>query len=435
MVSKNKIIFLIFLVPIFIDQLNGILADEMGIIFPLSQVFKGMLILCFVIYIAVHEKILFNFVCFLGLIFIMLMPIAIANIWLQSKWANAQVDFGFATKLLMLPIGYLFFRHFFLRHPAFLQEWPGRFALMLLTNIFLALLLSLLGFGKSQYGISSEGVSFAFKGYFTAGNELGALFVLLYSLCLYYALNASRPILVVSLTIAMSFFIVLLTMTKTAIISFIVISFCLPCLMTIYKQKHLFVIPLVYLRRMSLTLLIAGMALTILGGIFIADRIEMNIERHTDNLNKVQGNVSNFIVSGRTERYGPVIDHYTNEYGVPELLFGTGWQHFQKSITNDGGEFTAEMDFLDILLENGIIGVTIVYLIWFSFWVLTFRAFLKRKHFLSVPLFLAMSLFLLNSLLSGHILYSALLNYHLAFFLAALSVGQINKKDITLYGN
>ena len=109
----------------------------------------------------------------------------------------------------------------------------------LLCILFFALVFSLFGFGESQYGVTNEGVSLAFKGYFTAGNELGALYILLYSVCLFHALNSKRTFLATGVAIGMGFFIMLLTMTKTAIISFAVITFGIPILMTIYEQKYL----------------------------------------------------------------------------------------------------------------------------------------------------------------------------------------------------
>lgn len=408
------------LLPIFVDQLNGFLVYELSFTLSISQIFKSFYLLAFlgiiILYDSKGEKRVFS----LFYILLLFLPIVIVNSYTLSKYSDMHGDIAFFSKLLMLPLTYFTFSITLEKRSDFHNLYTNKLIVILFMTVFIAMLFSLAGYGRSNYGIAEGGITYGFRGYFIAGNEIGALYIMLYSLFLYYAMYVKRTSLFIIFSIVCGGITALLMVTKTVLLAFILITFGLPIMLTIYERGNLLFSPSAYMRKLYMsTVVLFTLSITV-GSILFLERIMANMDRMTFNLNRA-GNIVSFLLSGRDKRAGPVLDFYYNHYSPIEILFGSGWNHFQYAIEKNGDQLTAEMDLIDLLLSNGLIGVMTIYGFWIYMVIKIFKIMVKRETALSVPLFIASMLLFINSFFSGHILYSAMLTFYLGFFFALLN--------------
>lgn len=440
-VKKDTIVFWVVLVPIFIDQLNGVLVHEFSITLSISQVVKAFYLVAFLWVIIVFDKRGDKSVFTLFYITIMLLPLGLVNNHLFSMYSNFYDDLVFSTKLIMLPMAYFAYIFIVENRPFFYVTYLNKLIVILFMTICLAMVLSLAGYGTSNYGFTEDGISYGFRGYFIAGNEVSALYILMYSLFLYYAMYVRNQFFIILMALILGGVTALLMVTKTVLAGYFLISLAMPIMLTFYTKANLIVYPSVYMKKMYLSVIILFSLSITLGGLFFRDRISANLDRMAYNLTKA-GDVVGFILSGRDARFGPVLKFYYEKYSIIEMLFGTGWTHFQYANERNGKALTAEMDLIDLLLSNGLIGLAVIYGFWLYMLTKIFNILIKRKSSLSVPLLIATTLLFTNSFFSGHILYSAMLTFYLGFFFALLTVSVSTPKgdqehllDNSLYKN
>jgi hypothetical protein len=409
----------LIIIPIFVDQINGYFVNELGITFPLSHVIKSVYLIGFLALI-INDRLIYSRVLFLlSYMFILIVPLLTVNFTAGPIYSDMLVDLAFYAKLLMLPIVY-FGSTIILKKREDTDLLSSNLIVCLFMILSGAIFASLFGFGRSNYGISSDGITYGFRGYFIAGNEISALYILLYSLFLFYGYYVQKSFVLLLFIYVLGGATAILMVTKTVLIGYVLISVMIPILLTFYYRGNWVIHPSKYMKKLYLMVGLLIFLSSTLGSIFFWDRIVANIDRMAHNLAKAE-NVLSFILSGRDARFGPVLELYYYRYDFLKLLFGTGWNHFQYINQNDGTALTAEMDLIDLLLSHGILGVMFIY----SFWVyllfkLTRLLYLRRSVF-SVPLFAATALLFTNSFFSGHILYSAMLTFYLGFFIAVLS--------------
>ncbi len=418
--KKNVFIAIFALLPIIVDQLNGFFNAELGLNVPIAQVFKGIilvLMVAFLIYKAKVNHLLF--ICILCILFFI--PI----IYSQANSNNFNSIFGedlaHSAKLLTLPISVCFFYEYF-KQSTVKDRDIFNVGLFLFWTLVLALIGSVLGFGLDTYGINSSGEAYGYKGYFISGNELSSLFALIYSIFLSKKFSGDKqlkyyfPRLVICIVIGL--LVAGLLVTKTALLSFVVITVSIPFFYSFYHRKK---------NRRFASQISKSNKKTLLATIFLVlpvfvtvfeERIQMNIERYEYNL-KRDGSVFGFVVSGRDQRYGVIWDYFSSEMSPFEQLIGVGKTQPQIHLGGDN-RYSAEMDLLDALTTNGLLGTIFLYTFWFGMLFVSIKMFIKRDSVLSVPIMLSISLLLANTLIAGHILYSAMLSHYLALFFGYL---------------
>lgn len=397
--------------PVLIDQVNGFLYKEYASEISVSQVFKFMYIGLFTLIGFLSLK---SFVPISVLVLALLLGVVNGIFFYGSPFLFSDVVF--ISKILMFPLSFYFFNRMFSKvgfGTSFkIIKYVNGF---IFINLFLALVASVVGFGMSNYGTTVDGVGYGFKGYFIAGNELGALFILIYSFTYYFSLKDGK-LARIWLVAFLGLLSALLIVTKTAIISYFVITFSTPIVVRIYQKKKLTV--LTKLDRNYLVT-IAVIAVFLMPAIYLIfqDRIGSNVERLNDDLNKAAG-VASFIISGRDEKMTDSFK-YLELKGLAGIVFGSGWNYPQRVIQIEyGSEGSSETDWVDIMVGHGILGLVAIYGFWFVRYIKVLGYVIGRGPPEAVPAAVALTLLISNSLIAGHIIYSAMLGLYLGAYLS-----------------
>jgi hypothetical protein len=425
-VNKALLIAVIF-TPIIVDQINGFLFFELGLAFSVSQMVKSFIFLSSLVIVCfVDVKSLAVLIAF----FVLFLLTNISNIYIdKSRLAFLYDDFVFFTKVLTLPVTFYFFSYIFKRFPDYFQTHFRKLYLTLCLIFFCAILLAPLGLGVSTYGVTEDGVSIGYRGYFIAGNELSGLFILLFTFWIFDMFYYHRKFGLKLAGVMMGMAVGALIATKTALASTIMILIAVPLCLKFFgvqkkeevegtgkgSTKYIFELFKVLFSFFFLTI-------TVFLTLFKRS-IDVNIARLQGNLEDAE-NLNSFLLSGRNMRFDDAWRLF-HHYGITEKLFGTGWNHPQEYIKKYfSGWGTAEVDYLDMLIATGIFGVIIIYTFWFSLLINVLKILFKKESEFNVPIFMSFSILFLNSFLSGHILYSALVGFYLGFLINGKNVKQ-----------
>jgi hypothetical protein len=416
-ISRNCLLFLLVLLPFLVDQLNGFLLQVIGLQASLSQIVKLIYLGFFVFYLASTSRLKLAAIAALGL----LLFAPLANNAGHATYGSVYADVVFFSKLLTLPLALLFFIQFNRNNPDYVARYYSTLYLTLFILFAAAILLSVFGFGFSQYGLTSEGVSMGYRGYFISGNEISALFILLYSLFLFHVFYFNRSFWVVFLASFLGLATAALIITKTALVSFLLITLGTPLFIHVYRRKPFYVIS-VYQKTLAMVILVT---ILLISGILFSlfkTQIQTNLERLSFNINRA-GKIYTFLVSSRNTRFKDSFNLYIDKYNVSEKLFGMGWRYPIDYIQAKWmGWGSTETDWLDILLSNGIVGVVMIYGFWLYVLVKIWLNFLSRRSSYAVPLLISFTLLLANSFFAGHIIYASLVSLYMGFFISVLDI-------------
>ncbi|RAJ10519.1 O-antigen ligase-like membrane protein [Chitinophaga skermanii] len=413
-----------------IDQLNGFLITKLGITISISQMLKSIYLLGMLAYVMVVDR--HKFLVLLGFTLVVFLPILSNLLFYSKRIIFLYDDIAFVSKLLTFPVSYYFFISVAKKYP-FIQDNIKRHANTFFFIILVALIFSLLGFGNSNYGQvggaeNEDGMSYGYKGYFIAGNELSALFVLLYAFFCYYLYKNFKSIFLVSGGLIIGLLAAGLIVTKTALAGYVVISIGTPFFIKYQESKSVFSYTKYDKKFLKIFIILPLFISVVLYSLF-QERIEANISRIQYNIAKAD-ELSSFLLSGRDNRVKNSVDLFVEKYAWYEKMFGTGWEYPKDRIKAEMlGIGTAELDYLDLLISNGIIGLLLVYGFWVVVLLKMTSAFLsKNRHSLISPALLGFTLLFFLSFISGHIMYSAMVGFYLGYFVTPLNM----KKELIL---
>ncbi|WP_341838417.1 O-antigen ligase family protein [Chitinophaga pollutisoli] len=326
-------------------------------------------------------------------------------------------DIVFISKVITFPLSYLLFTAVARQKPDMLNQTILSVTKILFYTLLGALILAVLGFGNSNYGeVEEGGMSYGYKGYFIAGNELSSLYILVYAFFCYYMYKKVSNFFLLILGLVAGLIVAGLIVTKTAMISYLAITLATPFLLKYRESRSMLSYTRYDKKFLTIFVLLPVLTMSILYTVFY-ERVQANIDRMAYNFAKA-GELSSFLLSGRNDRFDHAKELYLEDYSVTEKIIGTGWEHPQTVVaTQKLGWGTTEVDYLDILTSNGLLGLLAIYLFWFVVLVKLARAFLhKGGNEFSTPAFLGFMLLFVNSFISGHIIYSAMLGFYLGFF-------------------
>jgi len=390
----------------------------MGVTFSLSQMLKSLYLVGMMLGIAMmsRTKLLYLVI----LITIIFLPVLSNILFYKGRTNTFYDDIAFMSKVLTFPVSYLFFICLSKKF-IWMNRYLQKHANILFFIIFFALLLSLLGFGNSNYGQvggeEGDGMSYGYKGYFIAGNEISALFVILYSYFCYYLYKRVKNIFLLIGGLILGMIVAVLIVSKTVLAAYLIISILTPFAIKFRESSSLFAFTK-YDRKFLAIFLIVPLVITTILFSFFRERVEANINRMSYNLEKA-GELSSFLLSGRDKRINDSKRIYFDEYNWQEKLVGTGWKYPQNTIKEQWlGVGTSELDYLDLLISNGILGVLTIYSFWIFVFIKTIKSYFNKKsHQLVAPAVIGFSIIFCLNFISGHIMYSALLGLYLAYLL------------------
>lgn len=383
----DKYISRILVFYLIIDALTGFLLRIGG---PSISLFFNMTLLLVMLFRIIQiSKPRFLFI--LAIFFILFFS---TLIFIPNNLSEFGRGFTWILKILLFPISFYYFLSVFELYPDLynnkrFQQIIGFNFLIILFN----LLIGALGFGFSAYDLDNTTV-----GFFMAGNELSSVYIYIGGIILTHLIQKKgiNHFVFSIIFIAFSF----LLGSKTALAG----SLLLVLLFNLFKTLKLKVI----LFKVSILII----AIITIGNLYLYILEQQGILSRFQFFYEKQGsNLLTFLLSNRNNYAKYAIEIYS-ESGWLAQLFGLNFSNFiQKMAFYVGRPKTVEIDFFDLLLSYGIVGLVTILGFWIkNFLILTF----------SIPNKIGKNIFILNflifilSILSGHIFMSTRLCYFIS---------------------
>lgn len=376
MITRSNIVKLVLysMLPFcFIDVINGYFSYH-GYGVPLSQLYKTYLIILLLVLVNVSSYlyVLASFLCL--------------SFFYQSLNYTLLVseDVSVVLRTLIFVIIYFAFHqsryiltseHLSIIKKIFILNW---------CVICVSVFSGVFGYGLSTYGNhpSSEYSGIGFKGYFYAGNELGALLICMFPIVVTIIKSTFLRFSVIIIFLFISFLIG----TKTAFISMIIL--CFYSLFILFEIKAFYKV-LIFLCSLMISIAIYSFFYNQIG--YKQEAFQLILED--------KGAIY-LILSGRDELLLDALRFVSNTFTVPDYFLGVGSSFAASKFKS------VEMDFADLFIWNGIIWVVYVYSFYFYFSkkVTSLLGRNQKKVFSCMFMLLGIA-----SIFAGHILTSAML--------------------------
>lgn len=402
-IKNSRLLFFFILIPFIIDQIYGYLALVMLRDLPIALLTKAIMLTIMVVYLVNKNKIN-HITVLISFAIIFIMPL----LTVADNLEYIMEDVRILIKLLFFPISFFFFSAV-MENGNYSDQFIYKTFRFLFYALFLAITASIFGLGLSNYGLNKDNVSVGYQGYFFAGNELAPLAVILYGYNLFHHLYHESSVLKLSIVFVVGLFTCLLILTKVSVGGFFVCTILLPVFMNF--SQNMLKWRLKTWQYYS-NLLISGLAIVVGFIIIFLDMILAYSARLSAVIDR-----SGDIFGARHDWAGMAYDIWLNQYNLVQQFFGAGTS-YQYLMSVGGGKKSVEIDPLDILLSNGIIGFSFIY----GFWLLIL-IFVVKKIFQTKDRYYGISIFLLiftlgASFTSGHIMASSLVGFYLAIIIS-----------------
>jgi len=387
-------VFVLLAGSLWIDMLTGFMSLELHLDLKLSLLYKMLLIL--LIFNLLGAMSSSSTLLLLALLIGLLIP-AVTMFVRFSQQAMLLQDISAALKLFVPIFALSFFYQLSKYQPQLLKKWGE----IVLWFNFLALNINLLvgtfGFGYKSYVIGKNGAGIGVNGYYTAGNELGGVFVLLFTFALARVWDKKRrfyaPLAILAIVWG------LLIATKTAILSALLLVVFVPL---ISERNRLFKLTPLKLTLFSLSLLfcmfIAFTILPLLSSLALWDRFLWIYDNR---------GLMGLIFSGREQFSHDLLQAFFHQFGVLQWLFGAGISGIGEYVQ----KVSAEVDFIDVFVWFGCFGVFVIFVTLFLFGWHSYQGVKLTKSQYAPAAFLANTVLLLLTIFSGHIITSGMLGF------------------------
>ncbi|GAA04680.1 O-antigen ligase family protein [Photobacterium leiognathi] len=388
----NDIIYsIIICFYLFFDSINGFFIGTMGIHLPISISIKLFIL---VLSLAVIIKSKSKITVLIGLIIIFIFPIIIRGLFYSQDYLF--VEFNYTIKY----VAFLLFIYYFQDYYSENKRCYDLFYRMIYISYIVVVLNISLGFvGVGGYTYPSTNTGY--KGFFIAGNELSAVFILS-TILIYGQLFYNCKFFVSFIFIIFSISISIYLGTKSSVLILALTFFIYP-LYTKVIQGQLF-----YLIK-SILILFIPMLLTLFFIYHMSGNIQEipTIERI---LLKFDNNyMIHAVFSGREIWFNMYVnyihEHYSNFLVYLSMIFGPG---FDFSVKATLGKLLIESDLVDLFTLSGVIGITVILCIagYFAYVIYSSRANVKFwKEALYVHVILT-----LIAIFFGHVWTSGMLS-------------------------
>lgn len=239
-------------------------------------------------------------------------------------------------------------------------------------------------------------------GFFFSANAVGSIISIIAPVFIFYLLKNKKMISLIVFTLI--YLYVLLSLgTKAPILTclFILVYFILYLVLKLLKQKKY--------KSMAIIVIIAILFMAALIYILPSTAFYKNLIIHANNkgISKLSDllsfkNLDEYIFSSRLSSLIDTFKIFVNSLFI-QKLFGIGY------IVNNVRIKTSEMDYFVLLMHNGIIGFTIIYLKYFKSLYFIFKNYIKKikVNFFDLEksgLMIAIIISIVSALLVGHVL-------------------------------
>lgn len=359
-----------------VDTINGFFLN-INTPIPISQLFKLVVLVVVLVRLCYFYSGRVKVLLLILYVIILSIHLAIKGNDISSLIGTV----GHLSKFLLAALLYCYVKRQILLYPLYVKSRIFRVFKINLIIFISNILLGVLGIGFTSYG------EFGYKGFFYAGNELSGITIVLFPFFVNYMfVKYSYRSLIFLFVVLLLFITVGLMGTKSSLIAFvfsIVYIFMISDRRFITKAANkvfLFV----------LLIIIGG------GGYFLVNKLGM-LDRWLFFFNK--GGLGMLFLSGREEYWMEEKAEFFNS-GCATYLLGLG------------GMRTVEMDPFDALLNYGWVGIILVY----SFYLYLLLTSYKRRNISRTTkvIFFTNMLILLSSSISGHLIFSGMVNIFIA---------------------
>jgi hypothetical protein len=376
-----------------------------GLSFPVSQIFKTALMAILLIRLSFFSSKLF--LSLFGLLSFAFLQIFLVIIVIAPSYDGPFAIFTSFLKFYLFVLSFLYIKSLLDQSDKYIKDIYSISTfnfLIIISNV----MLGILGFGFPVYSTVDSEVSVGVKGYFFAGNELSAVFIILASLTLAVIIPKIKKKYIIYGIVFILFIFSVAMATKTAIGGMLILSISTIVFHKKYIEKEPFNIKNIIIVAVSSFLILSG-------SIYFFVRTEAFERMQTIYYNFA--NVYKFMMSGRDQYLSTKFAQFASENSVFKFVFGVG------------EPFPVEMDPFDTFFRFGIVGLLVVYTIYFSFNIHVFKYYLKEKGSFEPALInLGLLLIFVQSFISGHVLFSGMAG---PFYGIALAISFSKYRNIT----
>ncbi|HEX7114293.1 MAG TPA: hypothetical protein VF193_04125 [Steroidobacter sp.] len=391
-------------VYLLVDAISGAFLSQTGGVAPLSQVWKAGLLLLLLYWSSLISSSLTA--ALIALIAVILIG-PLMRVMVTGRTQLLLADATSAVKTLLPALVLLFCCAQRLIDEATFRKWAHRVLWFGMAVVLLNIGVGLAGFGYTAYGTAATG-GIGIIGFFYAGNEVGATYVVLSAFVLLQTwLTARHWYLVVGAALVG---VALLITTKSAVVGSLALAFGIP-IATLRGRLYRLGWKAAVLYGLALAVLVwaALEVWTILEVTGLAARIASVLAE--------RGWVG-VLFSGRELYVAQSMQGIWQEESIWQAIFGPG----PSRISIWSGKPSTETDPLDLYFWFGVPGFLYCILLYACFIFLPWRALKERSNAHAPGVLLANILLVALSIVGGHVVLSGMVGMVWAV-LTSLSLG------------
>lgn len=400
---KEKNVYLILILTLIIDALNGVLINNFGINNTfIGVIYRSFILIYFLInYIAKGRK---KFALFISMFLLFSIQVVFCYYYFNGTIKSIAFDLEqilriALTIIICSSLMYMIKKEIIKKEIIYKIIYDSTNILIILYVIGL-----LLGIGSSTYGDAG------YKSLFNANNALNITVIILFIFDFELYIKERRKINIFKSLILIS--ILILLGSKSSFI-FIGLYFLLRLLLE-KNFKRMF--------KILMVIIFSIIVIYIIINLFFYNQFIDIINRQKYFLFKEYNNksLSTFFLSGRDVFLDAAYEYIKKYLNIISLFFGFGSYNMQLNIANYIGIYSfknIEMDFFDILFSNGIIGIIITYGYSIKIFVKNFLKDIKLKKYDSIISFICIIIF---SFTGGHVFTDSMASTFLALVLVTL---------------
>jgi len=408
-VYNEKVIVYLLSMTLFVDAITGIMINIIGIErSPIGMIFRGGLILYFLFYYLLNNKI--NKYIFIAIALYFVINILLSYYYKHNIINGLMFDVIESTKILLMPI--LTLGLIAMNKSSIISYGQLKKVIDISINLLIGIYILgiIFGLGKTTYAGAG------YKSVFNANNSFNIVVIVLFIFQIERTfrevnkINISKSVILIGILIFLG--------SKTSLM-FIPFYFILKIIIEFknINKKNLYI----------------GALVTLVGGVItfiIFNKAIMDIINHQLYfLNKESESLITFFLSGRDKFLEVAFESFLNNISILAILFGVGSYYNQMSISLALRMKTIkniEMDFFDILFSYGVIGIIITYGISIYIVIKNFRKIRRNKL---TAEFIAFTFMMLFSILAGHVFPDAMSATYLAIIVAMINLNGVNNNE------
>lgn len=405
-ISTGRLIVLFMIPSLLIDSITGWMALNAPTAISLSQIYRSGMLVVFVCWMACFWK--RGFMLLFGVL-TMLLTFITWHSFSATNYSSVGMDLRFNLSLFSNLIYFIFFLGY-LRYinnniPLLLSFEKTIFKIIRFSFYVIAIniVLGIFGIGYSTLAsYEHEGVGEKLdaggKGFFIAGNDLSSVFLIVAGMLLIKIWANRNLISYLAFAVALLFLAIML-LTKAVILGMLILVIGIPISMSWiisgWRLNYRPLLPLFFgllLGAVALAWLISSDSAIVRRAVYLYESADLLTA----------------VTTGRSNFFSAAMNAFGKYYNNPiDWMFGMGWDGFLAAMNKTiGSSKTVEIDYIDIFMMNGWVGLVMTLLTW-VWYLRSAYIFTSRVQVARAVLFIDIFLLCLAGA-SGHILYSAM---------------------------